>query len=619
MLAFAQDHITQRSWLEDPSGQMRWQDVQAMSFEPYTGALSKGFGSSVIWIKLHIDPSPLGEVHWSTLAAQQLVLQIRPMYLDDIHVYDPRTPAGLIGTTGDQHHPSKDKLHGLSFLLPIGSGEKPFDLLVRLASTSTRQIDIEALSLDTVNQQSLTSSLLFAGYVGLIAVLAVWGIAHWLFSRDGIVGAFGVSQITALLYALASLGHLRALWPLNWSASLLDQATNVMSVCAVSVAIWFHVLLLREFTLPKVMGRLHGFMLGFLPLKLCLLFLGWPVQALEVNMTEVLLAPFVLLISAWVAKGWSLPTDLRPVMSRKVVIGFYVFLVVFLMVAALPGLGIINGTEISLYIVQLHGLVTAFLVLLLLQYRAHVIHQRQRRVAIELDRSLMQTQQERLIREEQEKLLTMLAHELKTPLAVMGMRLDENARGAPQIRQAIRDMNSVIERCQQTLLLSDKQLTPQSEVVDMIGMVRNAVASCAHPSRVQLAGPKQLPLRTDPQLWSIALNNLLENACKYASPDTPIELKLNTIQNPAGSPCLRLEISNSPGQSDWPDPHRIFEKYYRSPNAHRQAGTGLGLYLIRHLIQTMGGEIDYQPTTERIRFVVEMPIHPIDHSTPSLP
>lgn len=608
--ALAQYHITQRAWLEDPSGQMTWQDVQPLPFQAYTGALSKGFGKSAIWLRLRIDPTLSAA---SKQATEPLVLRIRPVYLDDIRVYDTLAPEGLAGITGDQHHPRADKLQGLSFLLPIAHGEQPRDVWVRLVSTSTRQIDVQAMDMDTVNQQSLSSSLLFAAYVGLIAVLAMWGIVHWLFNRDAIVGAFGLSQIAALLYALASLGHLRALWPQHWPAWVLDETTTVFSITAVSVAIWFHVQLLREFTPPATVRRLHTFMLLLLPMKLCMLALGWPMQALQLNMLEVLLAPAIFLISALMATGWNLPAALQPALSRKAVIGFYVFLLVMLMGAALPGLGIVNGTEIALYIVQLHGLVTAFLVLLLLQYRVHVIQQQQRGVAMELERSQMQTQQERVIREEQEKLLAMLAHELKTPLATMGMRLDDNANGARQIRQAIEDMNGVIERCQQTLLLSDKQLAPKTEAVDMVGMVRNAIASCAQPQRVQLDSPQKLSVQTDPQFWSIVLNNLLENACKYAAPDTPILLHLSTATDLSR---LRLEIANLPGRSGWPEPEKVFDKYYRSPHAQRQAGTGLGLYLVRNLMQTMGGQIDYMPTADRVRFVIELPVRPSNHLAP---
>ena len=605
--AMAQDHITARAWREDPTGQMTWQDVQSQPFQPYTHALSKGFGSSAIWLKLRIDPSLSAS---SAPTSEPLVLRIRPVYLDDIRVYDPLAPEGLAGITGDRHHPRDDKLQSLSFLVPVARGDQPRDIWLRLVSTSTRQIDVQALSMNEVNQRALSSSLLFAGYVGLIAVLAVWGIVYWLFSRDAIVGAFGFSQIFALLYALSSLGHLRALWPQHWPALALDQATTVLSITAVSAAIGFHVLLLREFTMPLWARRMHTVMLAMQPLKLCLLALGWPMQALEVNMFEVLLAPMLFLASALAAQGWCLPQAQRPALSRKVVVGFYTGLGAMLLGAALPGLGYVNGTEVALYIVQLHGLVSAFFVMLMLQYRAHVIHQQQRGVAIELERSQLQTQQERAIREEQEQLLTMLAHELKTPLATMSMRLDPQSHGSREIRQAIRDMNAVIERCQQTSLLGDQLLQVRRETIRMADIVQEAASSCAQPTRIELDLDPVPSLTSDRQLLSIVLNNLLENACKYAAPDTPIQVRLRSEQtgNPATENIV-LEVANQPDRAGWPDVGKVFEKYYRSPHARRQAGTGLGLFLVRKLVDTLGGQIRYAPDATSVRFVLTFPAH----------
>jgi signal transduction histidine kinase len=325
-------------------------------------------------------------------------------------------------------------------------------------------------------------------------------------------------------------------------------------------------------------------------------------------MFEVLLNPVVFLVSVWVARGWSATATRHPALSRRLVLLFYTALLLMLALAALPALGVVHGSEVALYIVQAHGLVTAFLVLLLLQYRAHVIGQQQRHVALALERSELQVQQEREIRTEQEKLLAMLAHELKTPLATMHMRLDANASGGREIKQAIRDMNGVIERCQQTLQLSDRQLSPHPEMLDMVSLVRDAVSACASPQRVQLQAPPQLLVRSDRQLWFIVLNNLLENACKYAAPDAPIALHLDTLADAAGARLMQLEVANAPGKADWPDASQVFEKYYRSPHARRQAGTGLGLYLVRNLVQVMGGRIDYVPTAQTVRFVLQLPL-----------
>jgi signal transduction histidine kinase len=279
-------------------------------------------------------------------------------------------------------------------------------------------------------------------------------------------------------------------------------------------------------------------------------------------------------------------------------------LLVVLMLASLPGLGLKVGGEIPLYVVQVHGLVTAFLVLMLLQYRAYVMQKQQRKTAVALERSLLQTQQERTIREEQEKLLAMLAHELKTPLATMHMRLDARSSGAREIKMAIRDMNGVIDRCVQMTQLGDKQLVARRETCNLVDLVRDVVSVCAQPGRVHLDMPAVLAAQTDRQLLFIVLNNLLENACKYAQPDTPIDLRM---EHDDSQQLVRIEVSNLIGPAGWPDGDQVFDKYYRSPNARRQAGTGLGLFLVRHLMATLGGHIRYAPDDRCVSFVIELP------------
>ncbi len=609
--AWAQDHITARGWVEDPSAALTLEQVRQLPFRPYQGILSRGFGSAALWLQLRVDPSVRTS---SGKYPERLVLRIRPLYLDDVRVYDPLAPHGLAGVTGDRHHPRNAELGGQDFLLPIARGTEPRDIWVRVASTSTRQVDVQALNTDDLARQSSWQQLAFSTYVGLMVILALWGLTYWLFSREVVIGAFGVLQASALLFALASLGFARALWPDAWPAEWLDMLASVASISAVSAGILFHTLLLREFSPPRWIQRVQWAQLGLYPVKL--LALPWlPQETLTLNMLEVLATPFVMLLAALLATGWSQgPERKRPALARPVVVGFYMLLLGVLAVAAVPGLGLSAGGEVPLYLVQAHGLITAFLILVMLQYRAHVMNRRQRDTALALERSELQARQEREIRQEQEKLLAMLAHELKTPLATMHLRLDAAASGSREIRQAMRDMDGVIERCLQTARLGDRQLVAHRTAVDVAALVRDAASSCSHPGRVQLHLPPRWVMHTDRQLLFIVLNNLLENACKYAAPDTPIEVRLSPADPEAAAgggaradAGLRVEIANPPGPAGWPDTAQVFSKYYRSPHARRQAGTGLGLYLVRSVMHTLGGAITYAPDASKVRFVLELP------------
>lgn len=603
---WAQDHITQRAWLEDARGQLAWPQVTQQPAQTYEGVLSRGFGDSAIWVRLRIDPdAPTA----SKSPSDMLILRVRPVYLDDIQVFDPLA-GGQVGVTGDRQHPRGQVFEGLDFMLPIARGDVPRDIWLRLASTSTRQISVQAFNPDDLLRQTQKQHLMYALYVGVILIFMVWGLVHWLFSREGVIGAFGLKQAAALMYALGSLGYSRVFWPVDWPAAWLDNLTTVFSILAVSVAIFFHTVLINEFDPPLWLSRLLRGTWLLLLLKLLLLAAGHPTLALRINMMEVLVTPMVFLLSVVLARAWSAPQAGRqPLLARWVVVGFYVLLVFILALASLPGLGLAKGGEIPLYVVQAHGLVTAFLILLMLQYRTHVQQKQQRRIALNLERAQLQAQQEREIREEQSNLLAMLAHELKTPLATMHMRLDAKAQGSREIRRAIREMDAVIERCLQTARFSDNQLQAHVEPVDLVGLVLQAASICPQPDRLQMDLPEHWVVRTDPQLLNIVLINLLENAFKYAQADSPIRVSLHDQPGEDGvSRVACLMVSNSPGAAGWPEADKVFDKYYRSPHARRQAGSGLGLFLVRNLVQVLGARIDYLPDAQYIHFVVRLPV-----------
>lgn len=606
--AHAQDHITERAWLEDPTGQLTWGQVQQRPMQPFEATLSRGYGTAAVWLRLRIDPyahpAPPGP-------PQDLVLRIRPVYLDEIVVFDPLAPGGRVGVVGDRHHPRIDALPGTDFLLPIARGDAPRDIWLRLTSTSTRQIYVQALDQRDLDVLTMRINLLSSLYVGVVLVLLVWGIVNHQLHGEAVMGLFALMQLTAGLYALSTLGILRVFWPLAWSADTLSLLGSVFSVLVVGGGLPFHIRFLRELQPPAwAMGLLYA-MLGLVGVNLLLLVLGQEMLALQNNMWIILLAPPVCLVCVLTGRAFEAAQGAaQPLLKRGVLVAFYGFFVFLLVVGSSSALGLTKASEWTIYISLSHGLVTSLLLMLMLQYRAFILDQQRQRAQLALETSSLQVTHERQLRAEQERLLAMLVHEIKTPLATMHLRLDTQAKGGREIRQAMRDMNGVIERCLQTLQMGDGQLVPEMRPHDLVDAVRAAVGACSQPHRVQIHLPPTLPVQTDPQILFIVLGNLLENACKYSAPDTPIELHASLHTNPATPQTVALALSNLPGKAGWPDPEHVFDKYYRAPQAQRHSGTGLGLYLVKSLAQTLGGKIAYAPDGQWVRFVLTLPLPP---------
>ncbi|HBB32979.1 MAG TPA: hypothetical protein DDZ80_26965, partial [Cyanobacteria bacterium UBA8803] len=101
------------------------------------------------------------------------------------------------------------------------------------------------------------------------------------------------------------------------------------------------------------------------------------------------------------------------------------------------------------------------------------------------------------------------------------------------------------------------------------------------------------------------LNELLNNACKYTPPGETI-----TLNAAAASGTLQLRVCNSGVEIPAPELPRIFEKFYRVPDGDpwHQGGSGLGLVLVKGLVEQLGGNLQVESADQHTSFTVELPL-----------
>jgi signal transduction histidine kinase len=112
---------------------------------------------------------------------------------------------------------------------------------------------------------------------------------------------------------------------------------------------------------------------------------------------------------------------------------------------------------------------------------------------------------------------------------------------------------------------------------------------------------------TDYQCMQIIVNNLLDNALRYGDAAQPVTVVAQAQTNPEGVPGVALSVANKTGLAAWPDPARVFQKYYRSSGAQSISGTGLGLFLVASLATMLGGTCRYAPDDTHVRFELWLP------------
>lgn len=212
-----------------------------------------------------------------------------------------------------------------------------------------------------------------------------------------------------------------------------------------------------------------------------------------------------------------------------------------------------------------------------------------------------------LARESRADFVGHLAHELKTPLNVLGMYSESLQGEAGEDREyqveAANVINDEVERLSDLInnLLSitkiemgslglDRQRVRVNEFLsDTFETMRRAAQD---ELDFELDIPREMSaLLLDKDLMRVAINNLLTNAIKYNQPNGKVTLHATETED-----AVLIQVSDTGiGISD-EDSEHIFDKFYRSEDeaVRRRSGHGLGLSLAREIVQLHHGTLDVE-------------------------
>jgi signal transduction histidine kinase len=607
-LAVAHDHITQRAYWEDASGQASVEQARTQTLTPYDGVLSRGYTTSAIWVQLHIDP----EGHQA--ANDKLVLRIRPIYLDEITLYDPLDTSGQVRQTGDQISYSAEEFKSLSHTFVVPAGTAPRMVWLRLKATSTTLMHIEALSIDEMQIDEHRLLVTYYSVLALILVFLLVVLINWINYREFLYAAFVARNVIYFIYAGAFFGFHRYLLSDHIDAHTIDYLYNWLIVGTTAFSFWFETRFLSEYAPPRWAKNIFYGMYFWSLTSAVLLASGRTNLALWVNMMLngagiliLLLLSILFIDDHHKADGY--PT--ASLLKKKFVVGYYLILTALLTFSILPYLGSMAGSEFSANGLVYYALISGLVMTLLLQLRANQMRKAHRQFEQALLLSQQQVEFEKIRREEQSQMLTMLMHELKNPLAVIDLAQQTSSDADTQdyVTRNVSIIRNVLDQCLSADRLSDGKLTIQKQPWDVIELVDDAIEQ--YPELIQRVVVSSSgaikTIHTDYECLHIVLNNLLQNALRYGDADQPIEVSIDAGPHPSGVTGACITVSNKPGIASWPDNDKVFQKYYRSTGAKSISGTGLGLFLVRSICTLLGGTCTYEPDDTHVRFKVWLP------------
>ncbi|MFG2129146.1 sensor histidine kinase [Streptomyces sp. NPDC048751] len=189
------------------------------------------------------------------------------------------------------------------------------------------------------------------------------------------------------------------------------------------------------------------------------------------------------------------------------------------------------------------------------------------------------------------------SHQLKTPLTGLRLRLENfepylDPRAHGSLDEAVGEVERLGRMVQGLLALARLENTATTpEPVDLDTVLADRVAmweplAAEQYVALDITGPPAGQVWAIPGALEQITDNLLANALRVSPPSTTITLHR--------APGTELHIiDQGPGLND-ADRERAFDRFWRSSDAHHD-GTGLGLPIVRHLVDASGGTITLHP------------------------
>lgn len=222
---------------------------------------------------------------------------------------------------------------------------------------------------------------------------------------------------------------------------------------------------------------------------------------------------------------------------------------------------------------------------------------------------------ETALRQNQQRFLSMLMHEIRTPLSVIKIGADAITKAnhpqdqkniwTQRIDTAIDNIAQVIDNCVQAEKQESGLIQPsiqkyvmKNEIESLYKQYLSANSELETRIKFELDVNDSTTVTTDINYVRSILLNLISNAYKYSPPFSTIFVRLRTLKG-SNKNSIVFEVENSLGKLEPPDPDQIFQRYYRSEPAKKFAGTGLGLWLSQTLAQQIDSCIGMKITEQK--------------------
>lgn len=210
------------------------------------------------------------------------------------------------------------------------------------------------------------------------------------------------------------------------------------------------------------------------------------------------------------------------------------------------------------------------------------------------------------IERQKSEFVSVVSHQLRTPLSAVRWLVEllmDKETGAlnklqkeylDSINQSNKRLIDLVNDLLNVSRIESGKVTIEPVATDIKALIESVVKDLkplieGHRQKIRIVEAKILPLiKIDPRLISQVIINLLSNASKYSPDKTIIEVILNKNDSQA-----EISVKDEGLGIPKSNQHKVFTKFFRADNVIKKEteGTGLGLYVVKQVIQNSGGRI----------------------------
>lgn len=564
--------------------------------------LKLGFGESPRWLRIQISKLSPNK--------QLFAVQVRPFFLREVNFYSLNGGNWIAENAGSKNVSALHSEIGGHFFITAPTTQPQSTYYIQTDATSIASISVSVIAWPNSTLQPSGHIFGIGAQIGILATILVFSFVSLALNSSAVMARFTVYMANLILCLLAGSG-IFALYLFKQSP-LFNELIFFTGLCLkLGLWVWLAQSFLQDYQTPYwykascigvyclVFTAIALGCSGNMDLAILLILTGYTVTSVT-QIVATLKTPYI-----------------ERTLKLVLIFGFTVSIALIYLAIVSVFFSLEANSSIPLYLTRLTDFVNPLMMLAIIVYQNRLVRHELAKTKNALIEAQLSSQFESRLLKDRRTLIDMLTHELKNPLASIGLAIEtlsqsinvnnfNDQRRLKNIHHSILNMDAIIERCNLMNLIDQGSLTLNLSKINLHDFLLSIVEVLQCEECTDLMVNKDLVINADPQFLQIVLNNLIENSLKYSVSGG--RLKITALPHTLNAiPKITISIINRVSQDLIPNPDLIFKRFYRHPLAQKTRGSGLGLYICKELCSVMRGSIEYRFINDEVIFDIELP------------